>query len=240
MFSGFHEKNRFDSLYVSIADFSYYFSKGSKSMNTIQKPKIPEQLPLLSFSEALKEDQIKEAVIENGSITGDELHHLCAEQVIFRNMVFMDVSFRHMECTDVRFEKCDLSNADFSGSIIHRTAFQNSKLLGVNLADCTLRNVQFEDCHANYSSFSYSNMKHVRFAHCALSESECNDAALEHTQFDACDLDGANFIGTSLFNMDISTCTFEDMHVSLDKLKGCRIAPAHAITFARALGAIVL
>lgn len=207
-------------------------------MNTIQKPKIPKELPVLSFTEALQDEQIKEVIIENEIISG-KLHSLRAEKVIFRNTVFTDASFRHMECTDVLFEKCDLSNADFSGSINHRTVFQHSKLLGLNLADSAMRNVRFEDCLANYSSFSYSNMKHVRFDTCALSESEWNDAALEHTDLNACDLNGANFIGTSLFNMDISTCTFDHLHVSLDKLKGCRISPAQAVTFAEALGAIV-
>ncbi|OAZ68790.1 uncharacterized protein SRCM100169_00665 [Bacillus siamensis] len=223
--------------YLSTAD-QLFFMKREYEMNTIQKPKIPKELPVLSFAEALQDDQIKEAVIENGIISG-KLHGLRAEKVIFRNTVFTDVSFRHMECTDVLFEKCDVSNADFSGSIIHRTVFQYSKLLGLNLADAAMRNVQFEDCLANYSSFSYSNMKHVRFDTCTLTESEWNDAALEHTDLEACDLNGANFIGTSLFNMDISTCTFDHLHVSLEKLKGCRISPAHAVTFAEALGAIV-
>lgn len=223
--------------YLSTAD-QLFFMKREYDMNTIQKPKIPKELPVLSFAEALQDDQIKEAIIENGIISG-KLHGLRAEKVIFRNTVFTDVSFRHMECTDVLFEKCDVSNADFSGSIIHRTVFQHSKLLGLNLADAAMRNVRFEDCLANYSSFSYSNMKHVRFDTCALTESEWNDAAFEHTDLEACDLNGANFIGTSLFNMDISTCSFDHLHVSLDKLKGCRISPAHAITFAEALGAIV-
>ncbi|MFT3656677.1 hypothetical protein DALLNEIH_03126 [Bacillus sp. B01(2024)] len=223
--------------YLSTAD-QLFFMKREYEMNTIQKPKIPKELPVLSFAEALQDDQIKEAVIENGIISG-KLHGLRAEKVIFRNTIFTDVSFRHMECTDALFEKCDVSNADFSGSIIHRTVFQHSKLLGLNLADAAMRNVRFEDCLANYSSFSYSNMKHVRFDTCALTESEWNDAAFEHTDLEACDLNGANFIGTSLFNMDISTCSFDHLHVSLDKLKGCRISPAHAITFAEALGAIV-
>ena len=100
-----------------------------------------------------------------------KLDGLRAEKVIFRNTVFTDVSFRHMECTDVLFDKCDVSNADFSGSIIHRTAFQHSKLLGLNLADSAMRHVRFEDCLAHYSSFSYSNMKHVRFDTCGLSVS---------------------------------------------------------------------
>ncbi|MGE9878193.1 MULTISPECIES: pentapeptide repeat-containing protein [Bacillus amyloliquefaciens group] len=207
-------------------------------MNTIQKPKIPKELPVLSFTEALQDDLIKEVVIEN-AVVNSKLDGLRAEKVIFRNTVFTDVSFRHMECTDVLFDKCDVSNADFSRSIIHRTAFQHSKLLGLNLADSAMRHVRFEDCLANYSSFSYSNMKHVRFDTCALTESEWNDAVLEYTDLDVCDLNGANFIGTSLFNMDISTCTFDHLHVSLEKLKGCRISPSHAITFAEALGAIV-
>lgn len=64
-------------------------------MNTIQKPKIPKELPVLSFTEALQDDLIKEVVIEN-AVVNSKLDGLRAEKVIFRNTVFTDVSFRHM------------------------------------------------------------------------------------------------------------------------------------------------
>ncbi|MCI3987251.1 pentapeptide repeat-containing protein, partial [Bacillus vallismortis] len=67
-----------------------------------------------------------------------------------------------------------------------------------------------------------------------------SNMTLQQTHFDGCVLESANFTGTSLQNMDISSCRFDQLHVSLDKLKGCKIAPEHAIAFARALGAVIV
>ncbi|MCY9110007.1 pentapeptide repeat-containing protein [Bacillus atrophaeus] len=211
-------------------------------MNTsaIQKPRIPETLTAASFDEGLmQDDRLEMCLIEDCSIIGEDIERICADQVVFRNVAFIDVSFRNIELTDVLFEKCDLSNADFSGAIIHRTEWGQSKLLGINLAEATMRNVLFSQCPANFSSFLFSNMKQVRFDQCSLLQCECNDAVLQHTHFDSCDLEGANFIGTSLQKMDLSSCRFEQIHVSLEKLKGCKITPQQATVFARALGAVI-
>ncbi|AEP86050.1 pentapeptide repeat-containing protein [Bacillus spizizenii] len=207
----------------------------------IQKPHIPENLQTADFHETVTQDDVVSMhLFADCTICDEDIERLCVENTIFRNVVFIDVSFRHIELTDVIFEKCDLSNADFSGAVIHRTSVKQSKMVGMNVAESTLRNVSFEECHGHFSSFSYSNMKQVRFDHCALMQSECSNMALQQTHFDGCELEGASFTGTSLQNMDISTCRFEQLHVSLDKLKGCKIAPEHAIAFARALGAVIV
>ncbi|MDQ7862208.1 pentapeptide repeat-containing protein [Peribacillus frigoritolerans] len=39
-------------------------------------------------------------------------------------MTFSDVSFRNIELTDVIFDHCDLTNADFMGGSIHRVEFK--------------------------------------------------------------------------------------------------------------------
>ncbi|MEK5082652.1 pentapeptide repeat-containing protein [Bacillus sp. FSL H8-0515] len=207
----------------------------------IQKPHIPENLQTADFHETAAQDEvISMHLFEDCTICGEDIERLCVEKTIFRNVVFIDVSFRHIELTDVIFEKCGLSNADFSGAVVHRTSVKQSKMVGMNAAESTLRNVSFEECHGHFSSFSYSNMRQVRFDRCTLVQSEYSNMALQQTHFDACELEGASFFGTSLQNMDLSTCRFEQLHVSLDKLKGCKIAPEHAIAFARTLGAVIV
>ncbi len=76
-------------------------------------------------------------LFEDCTICGEDIERLCVEKTVFRNVVFIDVSFRHIELTDVIFEKCDLSNADFSGAVIHRTSVKQSKMVGMNLAEST-------------------------------------------------------------------------------------------------------
>lgn len=156
----------------------------------IQKPNIPENLQTADFHDAMTQDDvISMHLFEDCTICGEDIERLCVEKTVFRNVVFIDVSFRHIELTDVIFEKCDLSNADFSGAVIHRTSVKQSKMVGMNVAEATLRNVSFEECHGHFSSFSYSNMKQVRFDHCALMQSECSNTVLQQTHFDGCELE---------------------------------------------------
>lgn len=139
----------------------------------IQKPHIPENLQTADFHETAAQDEvISMHLFEDCTICGEDIERLCVEKTIFRNVVFIDVSFRHIELTDVIFEKCDLSNADFSGAVVHRTSVKQSKMVGMNAAESTLRNVSFEECHGHFSSFSYSNMRQVRFDRCTLVQSE--------------------------------------------------------------------
>src|SRR6476620_2483556 len=106
----------------------------------IQQPKIPSSLTPLDFNDR-EDSYINMAIISDCSISQEEIEKLIFEEVVFKNVTFLDGSFRFIQLTDVIFDRCDLSNVDFTDGIIHRVEFRDSKLLGLNLADATLRNV---------------------------------------------------------------------------------------------------
>ena len=54
--------------------------------------------------------------------------------------------------------------------------------------------------------------------------------------FTACDLNEASFEGTKLSGVDISTCTFNQLNVSIADLAGCVVSEEQAIGFARLMG----
>ncbi|WP_078596695.1 pentapeptide repeat-containing protein [Evansella clarkii] len=201
----------------------------------VVRPKIPIALNSASFN-SMEDNSIGNVIIEDTEIYGEEIYKLRASQVIFRNVQFTEVSFRGIELTDVIFEKCDLSNADFTEALIHRTEFLHSKLIGFNAADSTLRNVLFSNCMARYGSFGYSDMKNVIFKGCQLNQAEFFEAKFKYLSFLKCDINDVNYTGTSLEEVDLSTCEFERLHVSLDKLTGCTVTAEQAVGFAKALG----
>jgi uncharacterized protein YjbI with pentapeptide repeats len=54
--------------------------------------------------------------------------------------------------------------------------------------------------------------------------------------FATCDLNESNFEGTKLSGVDISTCTFNQLNVSIADLGGCVVSEEQAIGFARLIG----
>lgn len=71
----------------------------------IQKPNIPENLQTADFHDAMTQDDvISMHLFEDCTICGEDIERLCVEKTVFRNVVFIDVSFRHIELTDVIFE----------------------------------------------------------------------------------------------------------------------------------------
>jgi uncharacterized protein YjbI with pentapeptide repeats len=57
--------------------------------------------------------------------------------------------------------------------------------------------------------------------------------------FKECDLNEANFEQTPLKGIDLSTCTFERINVSIKDIAGCEVTEDQALGFARLLGLII-
>lgn len=55
-------------------------------------------------------------------------------------------------------------------------------------------------------------------------------------KFYECDINDVDFTATALKGIDISTCTFDNLTVSLDSLNGCEVSSEQAIGFAMLLG----
>jgi len=201
----------------------------------VKQPMLPPHLDEKTFN-VPQDHIISNCIIESCTITNDDVERLIFEQVIFNNVVFEEINWPRAELTDVQFINCDLSNADFSESILHRVEFIDCKMLGIILADATFGNVLFKNGHANLSSFGFSKMKQVIFDSCALEQTDFYECEFNKVGFDACHLNEANFANTSLTGVDLSNSFFERLQITLDGLKGCTVTNEQAVGFAKALG----
>ena len=77
----------------------------------------------------------------------------------FDNMIFAESKMVKSDLSNVIFEKCDLSNVDFTDSSIHRVVFKNCKMTGVNMADCNLKYVQIINSKCDYLNLSFSKLE---------------------------------------------------------------------------------
>lgn len=202
-------------------------------------PLIPAQLDTMPFAEALVDNYISNCKIEHETIDFETDGALHIDKTVFENVSFSEAVWPRSEFTDVLFINCDLSNGDFSRSVFHRTEFRNSKLVGTNFAEAGVRHTLFVDCVLNYATFGFSLCNTSRFETSSLRQADFYEAELKNTEFASCDMNDINFAETSLKGIDLSTNTFENIQVTIEKLQGCKVSSNQAIAFARQLGMII-
>lgn len=206
----------------------------------ITPPKLPSFLTEMNVNSALLEDYY----VSKGIVTSLELGEEREEKIIFDQIHFQGISmegvrFHQVEFVDCLFEKCDLSNVDFGDAVFHRVEIKSSKLLGTNITQSKLTEVKIEDSVSNYLNMSLSKLKKVAFEKTTLNRSDFIEASFDKVRFEKCELDGANFTETDLNGIDLSTNTYEQLTVSMDKLADCTVSTEQAISFAKSLGLLI-
>ena len=202
----------------------------------IARPKLTSSLQVLDIKEALMKDNY----ISNGRVTTFDLEEIedkvVFDQIHFDHISMNGIQFDRVEFIDCVFEKCDLSNVDFGDAIFHRVEISGSKLLGTNISQSRLTDVKIEESIANYLNMSFSKLKKVAFKEVKLNRADFIEAVFEKVSYEKCELDGANFTETALKNIDLSSNTYEQLTVSLEKLADCTVSTEQAIGFAKSLG----
>lgn len=202
-------------------------------------PVVSSDVETMPFSKALDDHYISNCKISQETIDIEVDEGLRVDQVIFENVNFLEVNWPRSEFIDVLFINCDLSNADFSRSVFHRTEFHNSKLVGANFAEAGIRHTLFEDCVLNYATFGFSLCNAARFESSSLHYADFYEAELKHTEFDKCEMNDINFVEANLSGLDLSSNSFENIQVTVEKLAGCEVSPEQAMAFARQMGLII-
>lgn len=202
-------------------------------------PIVAEEMEIITFASAMDDHYISKCKISQETIEFKAQEGLRVDQVVFENVNFLEVVWPRSEFVDVRFINCDLSNADLSQAVFHRVEFRNSKLVGTNFAEAGIRHTLFEDCVLNYAAFGFSLCNTSRFESCSLRYADFYEAEFKQAEFATCDLNDANFAETALRGIDLSSNSFENIQVSIEKLAGCIVAPEQALAFARQMGLII-
>ncbi|GIP37158.1 hypothetical protein J31TS4_04380 [Paenibacillus sp. J31TS4] len=202
-------------------------------------PRVPERLDRPHPLRLEEEEQLEDGVLEDTVVTAEGAAKVRLDRLVLRNVRFEGAALPQLEGTDLLFERCDLSNADFSESILHRTAFVNCKLTGTVFAEATLRNVTFTDCLAPYANFRFSDLKQVRFDGCSLEQADFTSCEWAKLELKRTRLEGAQLSRTKLEGIDLRDCEFTSIGVTPHEVSGCIIAPEQAASFARLLGVVI-
>ncbi|MCM3748624.1 pentapeptide repeat-containing protein [Paenibacillus pasadenensis] len=213
-------------------------SEGRKRLK-LETPRLPGELSELTLPAAFgTREMFESGLVEEQRIEELEASRVVFDGVKFRHVTFSSVKLQEIELTDVVFEKCDLSNVDLSGAVIHRAEFRSCKMLGVDLSDCTLRNILFEDCLLDYANFRASTAKGIVYADSSMNSSDFGMSKLSKTEFHRCKLDRAQ-LGTELKGIDLSDCEFNSLAARPEDLRGCIISREQAFIVAGIFGLVV-
>jgi uncharacterized protein YjbI with pentapeptide repeats len=212
--------------------------KNEKKKLKVIRPRLPAKLEILEGQKLRLEDEdrisgvsVAECVIENQSAMRIEL-----KQVLFRNAIFKDVELQNADIVDARFENCDLSNLDFRDSIIHRTEFKNCKMIGCNLSDALLQNVVMENCNLDYSNLRFSCLKKVEIKDSRFCNADCQGSKFIEVAFDGVDFSRCRMAGTSLEDIDISSCEINEMGIGMEDIQGAIVSLNQAVMLSRLMG----
>ncbi len=205
----------------------------------VRAPKLMRELPETTWEDAFDEEDssIRTSCVEGGQASA-------GGRVIFDGVLFRKTDFRGFrapasELMDVVFDGCDLSNADFSRSSLHRCEFRGSKLTGAVFSESMLRDVRFTDCAGRYSSFNFSKLLSVAFDGCELESADFVDCSMKAVALGKNRLDDISFLDTDLNGIDLTKAEFSRITVTPGKLAGCKVTREQAIGFARTFGIVV-
>ncbi|MDF2935073.1 MAG: bTB/POZ protein [Paenibacillaceae bacterium] len=204
----------------------------------------PAMPSVLSKSDGSYPEPEDGQLVECAEFADMELGHWQARKVRFDGVLFRNVSFRgtvlpSAEFLDVIFENCDLSNTDFQEGALHRVAFRHCKLLGTNFTDSVWRDVTVEECNMGYAVLRFNDWRHVLIRHSSMAHADCYHSSWQSTLLETVKLEQAVLSGTSLSDIDLSSCDFLSLSAEPEDLKGCVIDASQAGLLAPLFGLVM-
>jgi uncharacterized protein YjbI with pentapeptide repeats len=227
----------------------------------IRPPQLPKQFALSDLPEGqiVHHGRYQSLALSRLSVVGQVADAPCFEQVRWLHIDASASQLRGIQFDDVRFEHCNLANAEWPRAALRRCELLDSRLTGFTASYSYLQEVLVKDCTAHLLKLRSVHCKAARFERCALIEADFQHAKLPHIVFSQCDLTGADFrhadlagarfsrcelrgadlSGAKLAGADLRGCTLDGTRVGLAELRGATIDPPQALALVRALGLTV-
>src|SRR5699024_2176226 len=106
-------------------------------LSALDRPKQAVQPKELNVENSTSDSQYEDVIFQGGVVSGEILKHVYFSRVHFKNVTFEAVVFEQLELVDCVFDGCNISNTEMMDAIIHRTAFNDAKLVGANFSGST-------------------------------------------------------------------------------------------------------
>ena len=144
----------------------------------------------------------------------------------------LDLSSRKFEY--INFEDCNLSEVNFSGTIIKQSEFKNGLLIGANFENADLSSVHFTGC-----AMQKVNLSHVRIEGVGITESNLANASFKSANvefsnlnvFKDVNLSDADLTGSKISwfygeNVNFKNANFTEASILESQIKNCKFINA--------------
>jgi uncharacterized protein YjbI with pentapeptide repeats len=209
----------------------------SATRNGIQAPQIPKRLgPALFDVGDEREPYFQQVLLADHDQSDLKTSGLFFEQVHLQRVIFMQSRLQKLRAFDSRFERCDLSGADWEKARFRRVEFTDCRLLGTAILEGSFEDTFFRDCNAEGASFVSAVFHCARFEKCNLQGASFEGADLTGVVFEGCNLARANLRGAKLTGADFSSAVIDGLRIAAGDLQGAIIAPLQAVQVVGLLG----
>ena len=199
-------------------------------------PRIAEQLDLCLTQELEDEGLYSALKFEQVSFRGQHIEHARFEASSATGTEFCETELKTARFSDVRLERCNLTNAQWTLATMRRVEFNVCGLTGFKIPESKLQDVVFKECKAPLSSFRFAKFESVIFDRCILTEADFYSAEFVNVVFLNCELQQADFSRSKLKGVDLRGSNLEGIKAGPPELTGAIIEPGQAILLARAMG----
>jgi uncharacterized protein YjbI with pentapeptide repeats len=182
---------------------------------------------------------LEDARVGAAELTGVEIPSLSLTGSVVEGAVFAEATIQAAPLRDVRFVKCDFSNALLSGFEARRVEFIDCRLLGMKAIACRWQDVLVENCDARYAQFKGGVVRSCEFKGTRLDEADLRGANLEGTTFAETSLRRADLSGARLNNVNLRGADVDGLVVRAEDLKGALVTAPQAMDLARLLGLVI-
>jgi uncharacterized protein YjbI with pentapeptide repeats len=206
-----------------------------------QAPKLPAALPSLVLqNERLEDDEeYAEARLAGVVLAGQSAANLRLRQLLCKGVSFNQTRLLAPRLIDVRFEDCDLANANWERASAHRVEWVRCQLVGFTAAEAHWQDVTLRHCNANLALFRFAMLREPRFLECDFTDADFQGADLTGAVFAKCNLTNVEFSHAKLSGVDLRTATLEGVKAGASELKGAIVTPMQAAYLASRLGLVI-
>lgn len=199
-------------------------------------PDLGEDLENLAAGKITDGASLEDAQVANGDFSGTTIPSLVVRCSVIEAISFAQAHLRSVRLRDVRFVRCDLSNAVMRGFEASRVEFVDCRLTGMKAIECRMEDVLLERCDSRYAQFNDGTAQCSDFIDTQLQDADFRAVNLENTRWIRADLSRADLTGAKLTGADLRGASIEGMIVGAPDLSGAIVSPSQAMEFARLLG----
>lgn len=206
----------------------------TKNKHSVKPPALPakDTAPLASMSLG-DEAEYTNFVLNQYNLSGQESRFVIFDCAWLKQVRFNDSQLTKLRLSDIRFDGCDMSNAQWVELKISRAEIVDCKLTGFKAPDSDASDCTFLNCIGELVQFHDSTFKKTVFQSCQLKGVDFRFCNLEGSAFIDCDLREAEFYNAKLSGTDFRSSELMGIKARPEDLKGAIISSEQAATLGR-------